>query len=240
MGSCIHMDGNAMVIENNQCHNVDQGITMVGDSAEVRNNQIVNFAGDGMRGLGSYLIFENNLVKNCYDVNDNHDDGFQSFTDINNPFVGNVLRGNIIINYENPLQPFKGTLQGIGCFDGPYVDWIIENNLVVVNHYHGISLYGADHCTIVNNTVVDIDSANSPNGTWILITDHKNGTPSSNCLIQNNISFGFGYGAETEFHNNLLVEDYTNFVSSPLANFRLSAGSSAIDGGETQEHLQLT
>lgn len=123
-------------------------------------------------------------------------------------------------------------MQGIGCFDGPYIDWTIENNLIVVNHYHGISMYGADNCKIINNTVVDIDSVNSPNGTWIKITDHKNGTRSSNCLIQNNISFGFSYGSETTFLNNLLISDYQNFTNAMQGVFSLRPGSIAIDGGK--------
>ena len=57
--------------------------------------------------------------------------------------VGLVLRGNTIINYEDPDQPHRGTLQGIGCFDGMFVDWIIENNVIIVDHYHGITLSGA-------------------------------------------------------------------------------------------------
>ena len=231
VGSCIRVDGENMVVENNICKNIDHGITVTGNDNTVTNNQIINFAGDGMRGLGSYLLFENNMVKNCYDVNENHDDGFQSFTNPENPFVGNILRGNIILNYEDANQPFKGTLQGIGCFDGTYKDWTIENNLVVVNHYHGISMYGAENCRIINNTVIDIDRANSPNGTWIRVTDHKNGTPSEDCTIQNNISFGYSYGDETKFYSNLLISDYHNFVSHTLHDYALVYGSEAIDAG---------
>ncbi len=231
VGSCIKVAGNKSLVENCQCLNIDEGISILADSCEVKSNQIINFAGDGMRGQGSHLLFEYNLVKNCYDIDDNHDDGFQAFTTTSNPFIGNILRGNTFINYEDINQPFRGSLQGIGCFDGPYVDWIIENNLVVVNHYHGISLYGAENCKIMNNTVVDIDSINSPNGTWIRITDHKNGTPSSGCTIQNNISFGFSYGNETTFSNNLLVDHYQEFADAINGDFSLRAGSSAIDMG---------
>ena len=56
---------------------------------------------------------------------------------------GIVLRGNTIINYEDPNQPHRGTLQGIGCFDGMFVDWVVENNVVIIDHYHGITLSGA-------------------------------------------------------------------------------------------------
>ena len=231
VGSCMHIEGDEMEVVSNECLNIDHGITMVGSHSLISDNSVINFAGDGLRGLGSYLTFEYNTVKNCYDVNDNHDDGFQSFTSVGNPFVGNILRGNTIINWEDDNQPFKGSLQGIGCFDGPYVDWIVENNVIVVNHYHGISLYGAQNCKIVNNTVIDRDLANSPNGTWIKINAHKNGDPSSNCLIQNNFSFGYSYGPETDFITNLLITDYSHFEDAQLSDFHLKSGSNAINAG---------
>ena len=36
-----------------------------------------------------------------------------------------------------------------------FVDWVIENNVVIVDHWHGITLGGARNCRIVNNTVID-------------------------------------------------------------------------------------
>ena len=54
-----------------------------------------------------------------------------------------VLRGNVIINNLNPDHPLHATLQGIGCFDGLFVNWVVENNVVITDHWHGISLYGA-------------------------------------------------------------------------------------------------
>ena len=42
--------------------------------------------------------------------------------------------------------------------------------------------------TIANNTVIDQVPEDDVNP-WIMIHDHKNGTPSNNCLIANNIVF---------------------------------------------------
>jgi hypothetical protein len=58
---------------------VNFGISSSGDSCLIEYNTIENFAGDGFRGLGNYNIFQYNIVKNSYDVNGNHDDGFQSW-----------------------------------------------------------------------------------------------------------------------------------------------------------------
>jgi parallel beta-helix repeat protein len=146
---------------------------------------------------------------------------------------GVVLRGNTIINFEDPNQPYRGTLQGIGCFDGFYADWIVENNVVIVNHYHGITLSGAVNCRIINNTVIDRDTTDSDISPWIRVGDHKNGLASENCVVRNNIYYRTLSldSPQTEDHN-LQVRDYaSNFVDFGQFDLRLKEGSPAIDAG---------
>ncbi|MCU0821618.1 MAG: hypothetical protein MUC95_03990, partial [Spirochaetes bacterium] len=177
-----------------------------------------------------------NTVKNCYATSDNHDDGFQSWS-INDdpPRERVVLRGNTIINYEDENQPFRGTLQGIGCFDGPYSDWVVENNVVITDHWHGISLYGAYYCRIVNNTVVDINNV-TPGPCRIMITDHKDGRHSENCIIRNNIANSIiADPGVSEDHNYVLSTDnfpYTD-IFADFFNFDclLNPGAPVIDAG---------
>jgi len=234
----ISLPGPDMIARNNHLKNVNFGITVTGENCRVQGNLVENFAGDGLRGLGDYGTFEYNTIKNCYDVNENHDDGFQSWS-VGEGGVGTgtvygiVLRGNTIINYEDENQPYRGTLQGIGCFDGMFEDWVIENNVVYVDHWHGITLSGAVNSRIVNNTVVDINSQ-TPGPSWIRISDHKNGTPSSGCIIRNNLTTALSIGeGVTEDHNMILAfENYTGYFINPFVyDFHLTKGCSAIDAG---------
>jgi hypothetical protein len=198
----------------------------------VESNVVENFAGDGLRGLGNDQVFQYNTVKNCYDVNENHDDGFQSWS-INDdpPRERVVLRGNTIINYTDPNQPFRGTLQGIGCFDGPYIDWVVENNLVAVDHWHGISLYGAVNSRIVNNTVLDLNN-DSPGPPWSKFFDHKDGTPSENCIVRNNLSTSISNSGNDILDHNIIIENPQDFFVDPAnLDFRLKEGGTAIDSG---------
>jgi len=244
--TAISSQGRNVIIRNNHCKNVNFGISSSRDSCLVEYNIIENFAGDGLRGLGNYNTFQYNIVKNSFDVNGNHDDGFQSWS-VGEGGVGTdtvwgvVLRGNTIINYEDPNQLHRGTLQGIGCFDGFYADWIVENNVVIVEHYHGITLSGAVNCRIINNTVADRDTFDTEISPWIRVGDHKNGSPSENCVVRNNIYYrNLSLDSpQTEDHN-LQVKNYdSTFVDFEQFDLRLKEGSPAIDAG-TSDLAPLT
>ncbi len=190
----IRVDGSFMKIIDNNFVNVNFGISVGASDSLIERNSVVNFAGDGLRGLGNYTTFQYNTIKNCYDVNDNHDDGFQSWSigSDGRPGTGTVkgiiLRGNTIINYEDPNQPFRGTLQGIGCFDGMFEDWLVEKNKVQVDHWHGISLYGAINSIIRDNVVTDPNGSANIGPPWIMLNTHKDGTQSRNSQISCNVS----------------------------------------------------
>jgi parallel beta-helix repeat protein len=179
-------------------------------------------------------------VKNCYDVNANHDDGFQSWSvgpgGVGTGVVrGTVLRGNRILNYEDPNQPHRGTLQAIGCFDGFFEDWIIENNEILTDHWHGITLSGARNCRIVNNTVVDLN-ATSPGPPWIRISQHKDGTASTGNVIRNNLATDYSVDAAAAIQDhNLEIRDYSAcFQDYAQRDLRLREGCPAIDAGSAE------
>ncbi len=232
----IIVKADSIELINNRLKNVNFGISARGDNINVVGNSIVNFSGDAMRILGSYILFERNYITNCYKVNDNHDDGIQSFT-TNGLVVNNVtVRSNIILNYEDPDQPLLGTLQGIGLFDGPYNNWIVENNVISVNHWHGITFLGGHDCLVRNNTVLDPTPSEAPGASWIMIDDHKDGTPSSGCVVKNNVANTLIVDAD-ESNNILLpsIADYiNNFKDASNYDFHLIEGSILIDAADTE------
>gem|GEM_PF-1032243 len=246
-GNGISIRGDNQVVTNNHVLNTNFSITAQwnGVGAEVSYNTVENFSGDGLRGLGNYQKFEYNIVMNAYNVDDNHDDGFQSWTGGHSgipvgegTIYGVVLRGNMFFNQTDPNQPHTGALQGIGNFDGFFEDWVVENNLVVTNHWHGITFLGATNCRIVNNTVVrNPIPGGTSGGPWIRIGAHKNGTPSTGNLIRNNLvtqmNNDSGIGT-IDF--NIVTTDYeSHFVDYTGFDFHLKETSSAVDAGTTDQ-----
>jgi parallel beta-helix repeat protein len=146
-----------------------------------------------------------------------------------------TLRGNTIINYEDPNQSYKGNLQGIGLFDGMFENWIVENNLIITDHWHGISFYGAINCKIINNTVVDNNNEPEPDP-WIMVNDHKDGTPSSGVIVRNNIATDYSLtGGYTADHNvEITMNNASIYFNSPTGgtgDYHLINSSPAIDAG---------
>ncbi|MBW2735843.1 MAG: right-handed parallel beta-helix repeat-containing protein [Deltaproteobacteria bacterium] len=237
----ISASGSKITLRGNVLKNVNFGLSVSARDSLVERNLVENFAGDGMRGLGDHTVFQYNTIKNCYDVDDNHDDGFQSWSVGadgqvgTGEVVGIVLRGNTFINYEDPNQPLRGPLQGIGCFDGTFVDWVIENNVVIVDHFHGITLLGAKNCKIVNNTVLD-PNGETPGPPWIRIGSHKDGTAPDNCVVGNNLAQSFnneGVGV-TEDHNIQYSVPDDHFVDVARYDLHLKESSSAVNAGAFQ------
>lgn len=240
----IEVGGTRMTICNNHLRNVNFGISGGTTHSLISDNIVENFSGDGLRGLGNHTTFQYNVVKNCYNVNRNHDDGFQSWS--RGPdgvgkgeVVGVTLRGNTFLNYEDPNQPYRGTLQGIGCFDGTYVDWVIENNVVITDHWHGITLLGARNCRVINNTVVDRNST-APGPPSIRIGNHKNGTRPVNCVMRNNMTTGLSRGPGVLDERNMIVRGpLAIFVDIEHFDLHLKATARAIDAGSRVEAPKL-
>lgn len=239
--SGISVKGTDVTLRGNDVTNVRFGISVEGAGALVERNRVVDFSADGLRGLGDNDVFQYNLIKNAHvsaaDGDDNHDDGFQSWSvgpgGVGTGVVkGVVLRGNLFLNRDDPNQKFQNAMQGIGCFDGTFEGWVVENNVVITDHWHGISFYGMRSSRIVNNTVIDVNDV-SPGPPWIKVTAHKDGTPSQDVVVRNNLATDFQLEGTnvTDDHNTKLMDLSVFFVAPATFDLHLLPGSPAVDTG---------
>jgi len=241
--------GKNNVIRNNRLYNIAFAIQLMEecDSAIVEKNIIENFSGDGIRiGGADFCRVESNIIKNSIELDGNthdgnHEDGIQAW-DFDDGVNGLIVRGNLVINYENLDQPFRGLMQGMGFFDGFYNNCIIENNIIIVEHWHGISLYGAKDTRIVNNTVLPNPGGSRIAGPpWIGIFPHKDGRKSTGNVVRNNLSTATNLAGSGSIEDHNIVDinakafcnNYDKFDFYPKENFNLN-GDSIIDVGSSE------
>lgn len=182
--------GTDVLIEGNQLVGVGMGIESSGKSTLIRSNVIRDFLDDGVRLNGSFSEFSGNIVMNPVIADDNHDDLFQSFS--HGTFGAgsasvdsNRVLKNLFANFVDRDSPLYTESQGIGMFDGLYQNWTVSGNVVLVNHWHGISFMGLRNSLIEDNLVGDTHFDNvAP--VDIEVFPHKNGALSyGNTLLQN-------------------------------------------------------
>lgn len=234
-------DGENMTIRNNVLRNVNHGIRIEANNSLVEGNTVENFAGDGIQGTGDHTTFQYNTIKNSYDVNGNHDDGFQSWSHKKDDGskgerVGVVLRGNTIINYENPNQPHRGGLQGIGCFGGVFVDFLVENNVVITDSGHGITLMGARNSRIINNTVVSPKDGRHALAR-VMITAPEGSSRCEGCVVRNNLATAIGVAPKQGVivDRNLIIKNPSRlFVDAAGYDLHLNKGSRAVNAGSPE------
>lgn len=241
-----------VTLADNRVETTSFGITVrrTGSFTSVSGNRIKGFSHDGIQALADDCVFESNTITDAYvaDNSHNHDDFFQSWSVGADGFtVGEgtisrvTLRGNTFISRTDPAQPFASNPQGIGCFDGYYEGWVIENNIIVSRITNGIALHGAIDCKVVNNTVVEnpLDPAGGSPRPWINIVAHKTRSqPSSGNLVRNNISarsVEVVPGSSTVDFNQTTIAYPTYFVNPAEFDFSLKATAPARDAGSSQE-----
>jgi hypothetical protein len=220
------------IIRNCVMKNVVQGPFCHGDSMLIEGNLVENYSQDGLRMSGTGTVMRNNIIKNNINCSANHDDAIQCYPSSNY----GVLDGNIIIEFDftnndwgaadTASRPFSGPLQVI--FGGPWNNGRIVNNVVVVDHWHGISMGGdnTQNNLVINNTVIDLVTGNE-RVPWI-----RNTSTGTGHIARNNVGPS-GASGQTSDHNFSigstpladLFEDPDNF------DFRPKKGGALVDAG---------
>lgn len=197
-GIWLGRSGSNHVARNNFILNTRFGINLCAPGCVAEGNVVMNFSADGVRATRDEQRVEYNVIKNIFvgdaDGDKNHDDGIQVF--LFNAGRGTVrdivLRGNLIIARENKNLPFPANLQGIGCFDGPLVNFLVESNVVAVSHHHGVSLYDAQGCTIRGNACYNAEGGRLL--PWVMLGQKRNQAGGN--VVVNNIAHSFQFKAD--------------------------------------------
>jgi parallel beta-helix repeat protein len=250
VGRGIRVAGTEVTVAGNLVEATSFALTVrrTGSFATIRDNLVRGFSHDGIQALADDCLFEGNTVTDAYisDNSHNHDDFFQSWSvnSSSTPGEGTVsrvtVRGNLFISRTDPAQLLPSNPQGIGLFDGYYQDWRIENNIIASRTSHGIAIYGAIDCEVVNNTVVEnpLDAAGGSTRPWIKIAPHKTrAQASSGNLVRNNISarpVDAVAGSSVVDHHHTTTAYGSYFLDPAGFDFSLKATSPARDAGNVE------
>jgi parallel beta-helix repeat protein len=232
-GIWLGRHGKGHVARNNYVLNTRFGINLCAPDCRCEGNVVANFSADGIRATCDGQIVEYNVIKNNFvgarDGDDNHDDGIQVFLfNKGTGMVRNItLRGNLILAREMDGLPLPNPLQGIGCFDGPLVNFTVEKNVVCVNHYHGVSLYDAQGCTIEGNTC--FSRWNDKARPWVMLGQKKNEARGN--TVRNNLAHSFGFQADAE-----VKAEKNQVVTEAAFRAKLTALAAEIDAKFGAQH----
>jgi len=236
------IDGARQSVIGNRATGIFNGVQITGPGSYAESNIVDGFSGDGLRALGNDSIVRRNKVQNCHQTSASHLDGFQSWSrgSDGKPGTGTVrnltIEDNKIFEWVSPqVSPLRCQLQGISMFDGMFDGVIVRNNVVATSRYHGITINGALNSKIVNNTVVNI-TGQKTNYPWIMLSPHKNGTPSKNVDVANNLAMDIRVKpnpslGHTVLNNVIPGSIFNDFTAPGNQDYTLKSGSSAIDQG---------
>jgi len=236
----INDGATCVTIRDNVLRNIGNGMFIGGDNALVEGNKIDNFGDDAIDIVASHIILRGNKITNNHDIGDgNHNDGIQGWTTGGLTNRDILIEDNTIIASMDPTLPFPGNIQGISIFDGKWLNVWIINNVVIVNAWHGISLYGIQNAVIINNTVM---GSNPDHTTWIGIFNMKTGELPINNVVRNNIAPTYilkTSGISSADHNVIASDPQTLFVDFDIAHahydLHLLPGSVATGEGDAYD-----
>lgn len=238
----IDVNGTQCKIENNVISHYKKGISVSGTKNQFRNNSIVFFSNNAIEVLGSYNLFEYNLIKESVATNSEINNGIYFHE---KEIKGAVFRGNTIINFVKENRSQIGLLNGFYGVNTVISESLFENNVIISNGENGISLKGEfNHLKIVNNTLVNpyfgmkFKEENRTNSLLSIKVVGENN--SSNLIIRNNLSNDVLFEnikgvADHNFTIPVSVHDFDLcFKNWALFDFSLSNNSKALNMGTSE------
>ncbi len=213
----LNYSATCVTIIGNHFYNLRDALGIDGDHSLVTDNKIEYFGNDGIDLIASHVVIRNNTIINGRHSNSEpmHADGIQGWTKNGQTNTDITIERNTIIKTGDPEKTY---MQGITIFDGKWNGVRILNNVVVTNHWHGISISGVVNGQIINNTVVAFDPAKHP--TWIIVNKSKDGTPAQDIVVRNNITTRLVYhGDRIVVDHNIVAKMISTDVSEKLVFF---------------------
>jgi hypothetical protein len=168
-----------------------------GEDGLVQGNTFQWIAGDVMRALGDRTQVRNNRMRNRVrpinpgeEKQDTHADFFQSWakkdrkTGTLTPVTGLLFEGNLGLEWDGPDHPLAGYMQGVGLFDGPFINTVIRRNEIWTTAPHGITISDSTGSLVEDNIVGHLHQSTKKKVPWIRLDGATGGTIRGNIVPQ--------------------------------------------------------
>ena len=195
-------DSRDIDIRDSTIEQVSRGVLASGLSdLTISGNKLSGIQTDGIQvSAVNGLVIEGNRIADFQPAPGDHPDAIQLFTNgTKTPSTGIRITNNVI------LQTGDGVIQGIFMSDEtgklPYRDALIANNLVYINHWHGISVLGAGDVQVRDNTVLSMPGDDVLARIFLRNVEHAR--------VENNVAdeFVFLDKGKAEASHNIFLKD---------------------------------
>lgn len=255
----IRIRGDHFIFNSNHIKNVYFGLLTEGSNIEIKNNIIENFGADAIQMQNcSNVHIEGNIIQNAYLENyggnvgghpSNHDDAIQILGLTSSDLDNIVIIRNKVYSFNKPITQdmidnnlVGYQMQGIFLTNGRITNGLFENNLVVIDTYHGITLNSSQNTRLQNNTVVRTPTDYNPQSIRPWVSFYDGGGTHSGGTLRNNIAYELQGVSGVVSENNITVSnsvvdnyfsDYSGF------DFTLNSSSPAIDAGVNSDLAEI-
>ena len=135
-------------------------------------------------------------------------------------------------------------LQGIGCFAGPNVDFIIEGNAILSGQWHGIALYHAKNDRVADNAIYSLWMKTSKMKPWIQIKtepETDEGSTEATTAVNNRaVNFHFDKAVKAEKNELITPEAFKAFLEKSLATIYEKFGEThPLSGRKRLEKIEI-
>jgi len=127
-------------------------------------NTIFGYSGDGIRLNGDKCEAVRNRITDGVLINNNHPDAAQAFGKYNSAtktyadLTGLVIEDNEFIEWTiRPSNPLRAKMQGIGGYNGRWVDAVVRKNRILSSSFTGMTLNNGVNATVTDNYFGHVD-----------------------------------------------------------------------------------
>lgn len=162
--SGVQFVGSGNVARGCRLFGVNFGLSTIAPDNDFLSNAIFGVSADGIRLNGDRCRAISNKASDFVLIDANHPDAIQAFGKYNSTaktyadLTGLVIEDNEFIEWTiRPSNPLRAKMQGIGGYNGRWVDAVVRKNRILSSSFTGMTLNNGVNATVTDNYFGHVD-----------------------------------------------------------------------------------